>query len=88
MRCGRDQDSACLSVEDNGPGIPAEARDKVFERFFRMPGSPGDGSGLGLAIVKEVVDRHGGTLRVLPAGASGVCISARFPLRPREAPVA
>ena len=37
---------------------------KVFERFYRIEGTPGEGSGLGLAIVKEVVDRHNGALSV------------------------
>ena len=53
-----------LSVEDTGPGIAAEEREKVFERFYRVAGTEGDGSGLGLAIVKEIVDRHGGTVSI------------------------
>jgi two-component system sensor histidine kinase TctE len=53
-----------ISVEDTGPGIPAWARTKVVERFFRVDGTPGEGSGLGLAIVKEVIDQHRGTLTI------------------------
>jgi two-component system sensor histidine kinase TctE len=53
-----------ISVEDTGPGIPAWARAKVVERFFRVDGTPGEGSGLGLAIVKEVIDQHRGTLTI------------------------
>jgi two-component system sensor histidine kinase TctE len=53
-----------LFVEDTGPGIGAEERDKVFERFYRVAGTEGDGSGLGLAIVKEIVDRHGGSVAI------------------------
>lgn len=45
-----------LIVEDGGPGIQVSEIDKVFERFYRIPGSPGDGCGLGLAIVKEIAD--------------------------------
>jgi two-component system sensor histidine kinase TctE len=63
-----------LSVEDTGPGIPIWAREKVFERFFRLEGSPGDGSGLGLAIVKEVANQHGARLRL----DAGERIGARF----------
>lgn len=48
----------CLSIEDDGSGIPEFERDKIFERFYRIPGSSGDGCGLGLAIVKEIADLH------------------------------
>jgi len=48
----------CLTIEDDGPGIPYTEMDRVFERFYRIPGSPGNGCGLGLAIVKEIVDLH------------------------------
>lgn len=47
-----------LLIEDDGPGIPESEMDKIFERFYRIPGSPGDGCGLGLAIVKEIADLH------------------------------
>lgn len=50
--------SPCLSIEDDGPGIPEVEMDRIFERFYRIPGSPGDGCGLGLAIVKEIADLH------------------------------
>ncbi len=48
----------CLTVLDDGPGIPDTEMDKVFERFYRTPGSPGNGCGLGLSIVKEIADLH------------------------------
>lgn len=48
----------CLIVEDDGPGIPDTEYDKIFERFYRIPGSSGIGCGLGLAIVKEIADLH------------------------------
>ena len=47
-----------LLVEDDGPGIPPAERERVFERFYRLPGGT-EGSGLGLAIVDEVARRHG-----------------------------
>jgi len=47
-----------LTVEDDGPGIPDIEMNRVFERFYRIPGSPGNGCGLGLAIVKEIADLH------------------------------
>ncbi len=48
----------CLTVEDDGSGIPDIEINRVFERFYRIPGSPGNGCGLGLAIVKEIADLH------------------------------
>lgn len=55
---------ARLIVEDDGPGIPSSEQDKVFERFYRVPGSPGDGCGLGLAIVKEIADLHAARITI------------------------
>jgi len=49
-------------VEDSGPGIPAEERERVFDRFYRIAGSEAAGSGLGLAIIKAIAERHGATL--------------------------
>ena len=59
VRCGVDgQGCAWLAVDDGGPGIAPAMRSRVFERFFRAPGSPPGGAGLGLAIVREVAQRH------------------------------
>jgi two-component system sensor histidine kinase TctE len=69
-----------LCVEDTGPGIPVEERERVFERFYRVAATQGDGSGLGLAIVKEIVDRHGGAVSIGPRDdGSGTRICASFP---------
>ncbi|HEX8916328.1 MAG TPA: ATP-binding protein [Humisphaera sp.] len=69
-----------LSVADTGTGIPAAYLDRVFEKFFRVPGQPGDsGSGLGLAIVKDVVEAHGG--RVAVESTEGQGATFRFTLR-------
>ncbi|KYG69862.1 hypothetical protein AZI85_16655 [Bdellovibrio bacteriovorus] len=51
---------AVLSVKDEGPGIPAQHLKKIFEAFYRVPGSATGGVGLGLAIVKALVEAHGG----------------------------
>jgi len=61
----------CLSVEDDGPGIPDLEMDKVFERFYRIPGSPGNGCGLGLAIVKEIADLHKARFELTKSGIKG-----------------
>lgn len=52
-----------LSIEDNGPGIPEEHLESLFNKFFRVPGSPAGGTGLGLSIVRSIVELHGGTVR-------------------------
>ena len=68
---------AVLVVADDGPGIPADRRDDVFERFARLDearsGRTGR-AGLGLAIVHDIVERHGGTVTVDDAPGGG----ARF----------
>jgi len=74
---------ALLSVEDNGPGIDPQHRERVFERFYRVLGTGQSGSGLGLAIVAEVAKRHQATLRLdAGSGGKGTLISVRFPRRP------
>jgi len=51
-----------VRVEDSGPGIPPAERERVFDRFYRVPGSDAAGSGLGLAIIKSIAERHGASL--------------------------
>ncbi len=68
-----------VEVEDDGPGIPERERDRVLERFYRMPGSTAGGCGLGLAIVREIVRGHGGDI-VLQSVPEGRGLSARIVL--------
>ncbi|MQY51681.1 HAMP domain-containing protein [Rhodocyclus tenuis] len=75
-----DDNGTALRVEDSGPGIPANAREQVFERFFRLPESGGDGCGLGLAIVRRIAGQHGATVRIDDsAELGGALIELRFP---------
>jgi two-component system sensor histidine kinase TctE len=69
-----------LAVEDTGPGIPETARQRVRQRFYRMPNSPGHGSGLGLAIVEEIARLYGASVSIA-AGANevGTRIVVLFP---------
>ena len=68
-----------LIIDDDGPGIPEQERGKVFERFYRMPGSPGGGSGLGLAIVREIAQAHGAELQLeKPEGGTGTRVRITF----------
>ncbi|HEU5179966.1 MAG TPA: ATP-binding protein [Candidatus Polarisedimenticolia bacterium] len=62
IHVAREDSRACVSVEDSGPGIPAESRPHVFERFFRDPSRRGSiqGTGLGLAVVRSIALRHHG----------------------------
>jgi two-component system sensor histidine kinase TctE len=69
-----------LKVEDNGPGIPEDERERVFERFYRVLGSGVSGSGLGLAIVREIAQTHQAevTLSSGPSG-DGTAVAVKFP---------
>jgi two-component system OmpR family sensor kinase len=69
-----------LAVEDDGPGIPDELREKVFERFFRAHGDRSGSSGLGLAIVKAVAESHHGRVTLEPPlDGRGARFVVRFP---------
>jgi signal transduction histidine kinase len=71
-----------LIVEDNGPGIPPGERDKVFERFYRSPGTVGEGSGLGLAIVRDIAHVHGAEVTLgEPDTGNGLRVCIKFPLK-------
>ena len=80
---GRIEGGVRLRVVDDGPGIPAEERERVFERFQRLDGSGAAGSGLGLAIVKEICVRHGAEVSLSdpPQGGHGLCVDVRFAAR-------
>ena len=78
-------DGARLTVADTGIGIPAEHRDKVFERFYRVDKSHArqtGGTGLGLSIVKHGAALHGAELRLDSEPGRGTAVTLRFPPRP------
>jgi two-component system sensor histidine kinase QseC len=65
----------CLEVEDSGPGIPRPDRARVFDRFVRLEGAPGEGSGIGLAIVKRIAELHGARIELCePPGHPGLLV--------------
>ncbi|GAA3000965.1 HAMP domain-containing sensor histidine kinase [Streptosporangium longisporum] len=83
VRLAVEEDEVVLDVRDDGPGIPAEHREAVFDRFTRLDEArdrDAGGSGLGLAIARDIAVRHGGGLRVV-AGSPGAWLQARFPAR-------
>ena len=82
----RDGADVLLTVRDSGPGIPASERERVFDRFYRVPGDAAGGmtgSGLGLAIVKRIAERHGATVTLGPglAGPQGEGLGVTVRLR-------
>lgn len=69
-----------LVVQDDGPGIPEHERERVFERFYRMPGSTPSGTGLGLAIVRRVAQAHAARIRFVDGlSGAGVGVVVRLP---------
>ena len=78
-----------LDVVDDGPGIDPGLRERVFERFFQADPDRSAGSGLGLSIVAELIERHGGTIQVMPTDR-GCWIRVRLPVAtvPPEVPEA
>jgi two-component system, OmpR family, sensor histidine kinase TctE len=70
VSAGKKSGKARLAVEDTGPGIPESERQRVRQRFYRLPNSPGHGSGLGLAIVDEIAKLYSASMYI-GAGADG-----------------
>jgi two-component system OmpR family sensor kinase len=69
-----------LSVDDSGPGLPEEERERVLDRFYRSGEPQAPGSGLGLAIVKSIADLHGATVALAPSPSlGGLRVLVRFP---------
>ncbi|WP_367154185.1 PAS domain S-box protein [Methylomonas sp. HYX-M1] len=83
LRLLRTDAAAVIEVEDNGPGVPADLREAVFERFRQLEGNADrrhGGTGLGLAIVREFAALHGGSALLGEAPSGGALFSVRLPL--------
>lgn len=72
---------AVFRVNDRGPGVPADQRERIFEPFYRLPGaSERDGGvGLGLALVRSIAQRHGGSVACSNRSGGGACFELRLP---------
>ncbi|MGZ5596228.1 MAG: sensor histidine kinase [Usitatibacter sp.] len=80
VRTGEADRLSYLEVNDDGPGIPAQERTRIFERFRRLDNESTEGSGLGLAIVNEIAQRHGATIEVTEGdGGVGTRVVVSFP---------
>jgi signal transduction histidine kinase len=77
-----DTPGVCILVEDEGDGVPAEIRDRVFVRFWRR--GPHDGSGLGLYIVCGLVEAHGGEVTMLDRPTGGARVRIWLPVAEPE----
>ena len=78
-----------VTVGDNGPGIPAESIERVFEPFFRLSRddhSRGGGNGLGLAICREMVDQLAGHVQLQSGFGQGTTVTVRMPIEPPQHP--
>lgn len=69
-----------IEIADEGPGIPEDSMSKIFDKFYRVPGSPTGGTGLGLSIVKSIVELHKGRVSARNKKPHGVCFTIELPL--------
>jgi two-component system OmpR family sensor kinase len=80
MDIRQDKDFVMLTIQDSGSGIPRAERGRVFDRFFRVPGTVQTGTGLGLAIVKAIAERYKGTVELGSAELGGLLVNVKFPV--------
>ena len=73
-----EEDEVVIAVHDNGPGVPTQVAEHMFEPFFTTR-PPGQGTGLGLSIVHTVAQAHGGTVQLVDNNSSGATFYIRFP---------
>jgi two-component system, OmpR family, sensor histidine kinase KdpD len=69
-----------VEIADRGPGVPEPERERIFEKFHRLPGAPAGGAGLGLAICRGMVEAHGGRIAVLARDGGGAIFRFTLPV--------
>ncbi|MEG2630201.1 MAG: ATP-binding protein, partial [Comamonas sp.] len=82
LELARIDGQAEIRVDDRGPGVPADQRERIFEKFYRLPGASerSGGVGLGLALVRSIAERHGGSVRCEARAGGGARFVLRLPL--------
>ena len=87
VRLLREGATALLHVDDQGPGVPPDQRERIFEPFYRLPGASEreGGVGLRLALVRSIAQRHGGSVRCGTHAGTGARFSLRLPLAADDA---
>ena len=75
-----------FAVADDGPGIPAADRERVFAMFEQVDPAARSGHGIGLATCRRIVERHGGRIRVEANGSGGTTVRSTLPSRAGDAP--
>ena len=89
ISAARWRSSVQVRVTDQGPGIPTEDRERVFEEFYRRDaGGARGGTGLGLAISRAIVNAHGGTISIGRAPTGGTAVTFELPIADRESTTA
>ena len=78
LRVAQEGGAALLQVDDAGPGIPPDERERVFDRFYRRAANDEAGTGLGLAIVRSVAAMHGAAVELGTSPLGGLCVRVRF----------
>lgn len=88
LSLSHEQCMAVLRVSDRGPGVPPDQRERIFEKFYRLPGASerSGGVGLGLALVRSIAERHGGSVHCEGREGGGASFVLRLPLTLPPAP--
>jgi two-component system sensor histidine kinase KdpD len=73
-----------LQVSDDGPGIPRQSLDRIFDKFYRAPNAPTGGTGLGLSLVKGFVEANGGKIEAENQPSGGASFTIRLPVSSQE----
>ncbi|MEI7898355.1 MAG: ATP-binding protein [bacterium] len=76
---GNGQDRIDITVSDSGPGVPVATLEKLFDKFYRVPGSRSGGTGLGLTITKAITEVHQGTIKAEHHSGGGLSVTLGFP---------
>ncbi|MBN2041081.1 MAG: DUF4118 domain-containing protein [Spirochaetes bacterium] len=79
-----DNDDVVISIDDSGPGISAEDKEKIFDKFYRSRRERAGGLGLGLSICREIAEIHKGTIIYEKSRFGGACFTVRLPLQRDE----